>query len=282
MRSFLRDLAARTVIQIVVTAVFLAPLGVVAGSEHVDLSSAIATHWEEPEGEPFGEARFLALPEVVDVDATVAVAETDAAAEPTVDPDPEPLIAPREDAPDAKPGGSAPEQVIEVEGGTRRARRAQGVAGMGTGDASGDGEGHAKAAPASKPSKGKRRNCNKPHPNVHTGEDGVTEIDRALVEHYTRNLERFMELGYSRPYDEGDVHGWYVSGFSCTSPVSKAGFQRGDVLLSVNGKKTRTWVGVFMTYQKLKKKDEFTVQIVRKGEPVTLRFRVIEGGTFEG
>lgn len=280
MRDFLRDLAARTVIQIVVTAVFLAPLGVVAGSEHLD-PAALSFHREEPEGEPFGEARFLALPEVVDVDAPVAVAETDPAAEPTVEPDPEPLIPPRSEASsDAPAGGSAPE--LEVEGGKHRVRRAQGVAGMGTGDATGDGEGHAKAAPASKPSKGKRRGCDKPHPNVHLGNDGIVEIDRALVDHYTRNLERFMELGYSRPYDEGDVHGWYVSGFSCASPVSKAGFQRGDVLLSVNGKKTRTWVGVFMTYQKLKNKDDFTVQIVRKGEAVTLRFRVVEGGTFEG
>ncbi|MCB9688785.1 MAG: PDZ domain-containing protein [Alphaproteobacteria bacterium] len=282
MRSFLRDLAARTVIQVVVTAIFLAPLGVVAGSEHVDLSAAIPQHWQEPEGEPWGEARFLVLPEVVDVDAEVVVAETDADAEPTTEPDPEPVIPPRESAPasPAKAGGSAPE--LEVVGGRRAVRRAEGVAGMGTGDATGDGEGRAKAAPASKPSKGKRRNCDKPHPNVHTGNDGIVEIDRALVDHYTRNLERFMELGYSRPYDEGDVHGWYVSGFSCNSPVSKAGFQRGDVLLSVNGKKTRTWVGVFMTYQKLKNKDDFTVQIVRKGEPVTLRFRVVEGGTFEG
>jgi type II secretory pathway component PulC len=103
------------------------------------------------------------------------------------------------------------------------------------------------------------------------------EIDRSLVEKYTKNLESFISLGYSRPYDENGIKGWYISGFSCTSPVHKAGFRRGDVLLNVNGKNTRSWVGVFMMYQRLKNKEDFEVHLIRKGAPLTLRFRVVEG-----
>ncbi len=148
------------------------------------------------------------------------------------------------------------------------------VAGAGGTGEVGDGEGRKAGAVTKKRRKPSR--CLDPHPHVREGTDGVVEVDRALVEEYTRNLESFMKLGYSRPYDEDGVKGWYISGFSCTSPVHKAGFRRGDVLLTVNGKKTRTWVGVFLMYQKLKKKDDFEVALVRKGQPMTLSFRVVD------
>ncbi|MBX2797632.1 MAG: hypothetical protein KTR31_08190 [Myxococcales bacterium] len=119
--------------------------------------------------------------------------------------------------------------------------------------------------------------CLEDHPNVRHAADGVVEIDRSYVEEVTANLKTFISLGYSRPHDEDGVKGWYISGFSCTSAVHKAGFRRRDVLLRVNGKKTRSWVGVYMLYQRLKKKDQFEVELLRRGRPVTLRFRVVSG-----
>ena len=118
--------------------------------------------------------------------------------------------------------------------------------------------------------------CAPPHPSVRTAADGVVEIERAYVEEVTRNLKSFMALGYSRPHNEDDVKGWYISGFGCTSPVYKAGFRRRDVLLRVNGKKTRSWTGVYMLYQRLKRKSEFEVELLRRGTPVRLQFRVVE------
>lgn len=117
--------------------------------------------------------------------------------------------------------------------------------------------------------------CEAPHPHVREAADGVVEIDRSFVEDVTKDLQSFMSLGYSRPHHEDDVKGWYISGFSCSSPVHKAGFRRRDVLLRVNGKKTRSWVGVYLLYQKLKKKSDFEVELLRGGEPKTLRFRVV-------
>lgn len=134
-------------------------------------------------------------------------------------------------------------------------------------------------APLAKPGaprKGKNKlDCTKPHPHVRDGVDGVVEIDRSLVDEYTQNLQTFMTLGFSRPYDEDGIKGWYISGFNCTSPVHKAGFRRGDVLLEVNGKNTRSWVGVFLLYQKLKNQADFEIKLVRKGQATTLRFRVV-------
>ncbi len=123
----------------------------------------------------------------------------------------------------------------------------------------------------------RRERCRAPHPHVRQAEDGVIEIDRSFVDQTTKNLRTFMKLGYSRPYREEGVKGWYISGFGCASPVFKAGFRRKDVLLTVNGKKTRTVTGVFMLYLKLKKKSDFEVELLRRGRPKTLRFRVVPG-----
>ncbi len=125
--------------------------------------------------------------------------------------------------------------------------------------------------------KGRKSACKEPHPNVHEGSDGIMEIDRSLVEYYTASLSRFMELGYSEPFNMNGTKGFYIGGFGCKSPVYKAGLRRGDVLLRVNGQKTRTWVGVFFLYKKLKNKDHFEVELIRRGttEPQTLHFRVV-------
>jgi hypothetical protein len=126
--------------------------------------------------------------------------------------------------------------------------------------------------------KGRRAACSEPHPNVREGADGIMEIDRSLVDYYTESLGRFMELGYSEPFNKEGTKGFYIGGFGCRSPVYKAGLRRGDVLLRVNGQKTRTWVGVFFLYKKLKNKDHFEVELIRKGSdtPQTLHFRVVD------
>lgn len=123
--------------------------------------------------------------------------------------------------------------------------------------------------------RGRPAKCRTPHPHVRKGADGVVEIDRSFVRAMTKNLKTFMSLGYSRPYRNGDTKGWFISGFGCTSPVFKAGFRRSDVLLTVNGKKTRTVTGVFMLYLKLKNKSDFEVRLLRRGQERTLKFRVV-------
>jgi len=157
----------------------------------------------------------------------------------------------------------------------------------GTGEAAGEAEeedegpeavaGGGKAGKKRSPRRRRRRSekCQRPHPHVRTAPDGVVEIDRHFVDKMTRNLKTFMSLGYSRPYREDDVKGWYISGFGCASPVFKAGFRRKDVLLTVNGKKTKTVTGVFLLYLKLKKQSDFEVRLLRRGKERTLRFRVV-------
>jgi hypothetical protein len=188
---------------------------------------------------------------------------------PEVDPEAEVIEAATEPVGDPAPSAEAPPLPVAEEGAPAPAPGAEGARTVRPGV-------KAPLAKSGAQRKGKNKlDCTKPHANVREGEDGVVEIDRSLVDEYTQNLQTFMTLGFSRPYDEEGIKGWYISGFNCTSPVHKAGFRRGDVLLEVNGKNTRSWIGVFLLYQKLKNQADFEIKLVRKGQATTLRFRVV-------
>lgn len=226
------------------------------------LSVAVSVPNRPPEPVLMAEGRLLAEsdePDEVDLDALDPEADPEAPEEPTE--------AAPEDVAAAESTAEAPGPTV-AEGEEGEGGAPGGVSAVRPG---------APLARPGAPRKGRaKRDCSEPHPHVRLGGDGVVEIDRALVDEYTANLQTFMTLGVSRPYDENGIKGWYISGFSCTSPVHKAGFRRGDVLLTVNEKKTRSWVGVFLLYQKLKHQEEFAIELVRKGAPVTLQFRIRE------
>ncbi len=120
--------------------------------------------------------------------------------------------------------------------------------------------------------------CKAPHPNIRSKNNGKVELDRTMVDFYTHNLNEFLSLGISAPYKADDARGWKIEGFGCTNPIYKAGFRKGDVLLTVNGKKTRTWPQVLLLYQRLKRTGQFDVEVWRNGAPLTLQFVVNESG----
>lgn len=205
------------------------------------------------------EVRARYVPLVVEIEDEVEPAEEEPA--PAPDPGPPPASAVEvisvaaADAPPAPTAEAVP-----------AATAGQGRGGLGVG----------RSLPGRRPTR-RARDCAAPHPHVRVAGDGIVEIDRSLVDEYTASLDAFMRLGYSRPYDEEGVKGWYIAGFGCTSPVYKAGFRRADVLLSVNGRNTRSWVGVYLLYQRLKNREDFEVSVLRGGKPLTLQFRVVPG-----
>lgn len=117
--------------------------------------------------------------------------------------------------------------------------------------------------------------CTTDHSHVIQRDGEAYIVERALVEYYTQNLERFMSLGWSRRYNEDGVKGWYVSGFGCNSHVFHAGFRRGDVIQSVNGIKTKNLLQVYRVYTKMKRVDAFEVRLLRKGRPVVLTYTLV-------
>ena len=111
-----------------------------------------------------------------------------------------------------------------------------------------------------------------PHPNIRKTGPSHWEIPRKLVRHYTSSVARFNSLGASRPYKEGDQRGWLVSAFGCKSPLYKGGLRSRDVVQSVNGRPTYTWLQVFGLYARMGTIREFEVKVLRKGRVVTLHY----------
>jgi hypothetical protein len=124
-------------------------------------------------------------------------------------------------------------------------------------------------------SRGKRGRCRTSNPDIHPKTDGTFDVNRSLVEHYTSSLKNFNSLGWSGPHNEDGERGWKIGGFGCNSPLHFAGLRRGDIVKTVNGKKTNTWLQVFGAYQRLKHKDDFVIAVVRRGEPLELRYHLI-------
>lgn len=123
-----------------------------------------------------------------------------------------------------------------------------------------------------------RNTCRDAHPDVKPDGADHWEVNRELVDYYTANFKRFNSLGWSGPYESDTVKGWKIGGFGCNSPLYFAGLRRGDVVLTVNEKPTRTWMQILGTYTRLRRKDDFEVVLVRRGATKVLRYTLVDGG----
>ncbi|MCB9668405.1 MAG: hypothetical protein H6736_02405 [Alphaproteobacteria bacterium] len=120
-----------------------------------------------------------------------------------------------------------------------------------------------------------RQKCPKSYDGIELRQDGVYEVDRAIVNYHTASVDKFNELGWSRSNDKGD--GWVVSGFDCRGPLWHGGLRRGDVVLAVNGKKTNNMLQILRLYPKLRAQKKFEVDILRNGRSVRLRYEIVRG-----
>lgn len=123
-----------------------------------------------------------------------------------------------------------------------------------------------------------RNRCPESHPDVKDSGQEKWLVNRNLVEYYTKSIKRFNSLGWSGPFQNDEYRGWRIGGFGCKSPLYHAGLRRGDIVLTVNSKPTRTWLQVFGAYTKLKRKDDFEIVLIRRGKRKVLRYHLYEGG----
>jgi len=150
------------------------------------------------------------------------------------------------------------------------------AAAIGRREGSDDGEG---AKVARKPKK--KRHCKSVESDDIRKLDGTTwAVSRSLLDFHTQSIKHIMSLGWSGPYDGDDgTKGWQIAGFGCKSDLYIGGLRRNDVVLAVNGKPTRNVVQVYGLYRKLRKKNSFEIEILRKGERKVLRYQVVESVT---
>jgi hypothetical protein len=185
-----------------------------------------------------------------------------------------------EDGGDDSPGEEDPDSQADRVGGEVDAEP---VLDNGAGTRVGSGGGADRKRPGEKlaenrrKKKKSRKQCAKSYDGIRQRPDGTYVIDRELVNYYTASVKHFNELGWSKPNDRGDGKGWFIHGFGCNDPLYHGGFRRGDIVLTVNGKKTNNMMQVLMLYTKVKTKRHFEVVVRRRGKEITLRYNVVKG-----
>ncbi|MCB9682591.1 MAG: hypothetical protein H6733_14090 [Alphaproteobacteria bacterium] len=117
--------------------------------------------------------------------------------------------------------------------------------------------------------------CGENHPDIIATGDQSWQVRKTLIEYYTSSVEHLNTLGYSRRYEEDGVKGWLVGGFGCLSPLYKGGLRSQDVVQAVNGKKTNNVLQLFGIWLSQRNKKAFEIEVLRKGQPVTLHYEVI-------
>ena len=146
-------------------------------------------------------------------------------------------------------------------------------AGQGTGTTPNATDG-TEAKPARKP--GRSGKCAEPNPAIRKVADATWSVQRDLIDYYTATMDRFNSLGYSHKWDgEDGSKGWQIGGFGCSSPLWKAGLRSQDVIQEVNGKKTYNVLQLIGIWISQRKKEDFVVHVLRKGEPVVLSYKVL-------
>jgi membrane-associated protease RseP (regulator of RpoE activity) len=121
------------------------------------------------------------------------------------------------------------------------------------------------------------RKCEDDSPSISTLPDGTIEVERDLVQFYARHLKALDGLGYSVSHknESGKAVGLRVGGFRCNNVAVQAGLKNGDVISAVNGKPVKSLVGAVWLYTRLHGKDEITLTVARRGETVSLKYKLV-------
>jgi len=75
--------------------------------------------------------------------------------------------------------------------------------------------------------------------------------------------------------ENGEVVGLEVYGIRRSSPLGMLGIQNGDQIRTVNGYDMSSPESALEAYARLRGQDRYTVQLVRRGQPVEITYRVV-------
>lgn len=151
----------------------------------------------------------------------------------------------------------------------------------GAGKGSGDGVGPAaRARPISAGGgvAGKPKECLPPDPRISKQSETAYAVDREIVDYYAKHLKEFDGLARTLAYtdEDGNPSGFRITGMRCGNPLTQAGVKNGDIVTAVNGKRVNNTLQAASAYMKLRNEDHLSVELTRKGAPVTLEYDVNE------
>lgn len=129
---------------------------------------------------------------------------------------------------------------------------------------------------ASEASRGKRKDCPKTD-GITRVEKGVIEIERDVVHYYATHLnelDRIASAGF-HPGPDGKPDGFKLAMPRC-SPLRDGGLRVGDIIQEANGRKVTNLPQCVAAWFAVKGDDKVTVKLLRKGEPMTLTYHLVD------
>jgi general secretion pathway protein C len=105
--------------------------------------------------------------------------------------------------------------------------------------------------------------------------DTSYNVNRSLLDKVLSNQAELMRAARIIPYEEnGRVIGVKVYGIRRSSLLGKLGVQNGDVLRTINGFDLSSPDSALEAYTKLREMDQFSIAMMRRGQPRTQEYSV--------
>ena len=105
--------------------------------------------------------------------------------------------------------------------------------------------------------------------------DGVTVVDRSLLEHYSKNMNDIWKNIGIMEIKEGDkIKGFKVNFVKRGSDFAKLGLRRGDVIKSINGQELNSYNRAFEIYKNIDTMNNLTMKIIRGKEEMELEYEI--------
>jgi len=103
---------------------------------------------------------------------------------------------------------------------------------------------------------------------------GVWVVDRRAVEERLARVDRLMQEVRAEPvYDGGRVAGLRLAYLADGSLLRSLGFEEGDTVRSVGGRRLDSFDQAYLVYLDLLRRPEVEVTLFRDGRPLTFRYR---------
>lgn len=120
------------------------------------------------------------------------------------------------------------------------------------------------AAPPPAPAK---KECKPDSPYVEQTGERSWNVKESFVEKNSKDLdsaEKLANVGWARD-SGGDIIGFKIRSLPCNSPLREAGFVKGDIIRSVNGKEIKSVSSAMRVGLEVRKAGNMKVRLTRKG-----------------
>lgn len=128
----------------------------------------------------------------------------------------------------------------------------------------------------------KTKSCNPKNPDIHllsnAKEEASYSLPKSLINHYSTNWKdanQLASLAWSTNR-EGEIQGIKIRHIYCQSPLRYSGLEKGDIILTVNGKNVNSNANLIRLFPRIRLWKTIELNIIRKGKPITLKYDILK------